>query len=357
MAVGGGGGSGGVGVKVKGEMRAAMIAIEKKFVNWKAIGEQYTDPLPANEALPPAEIAVCRNKGIEFVKELGSGGYGKVWQVRCSQLLSAQPHRNYVNEDMACKIMSILRFKRHKTPAKATSEMLTEYSLHKRLQHPYLVRSEDAFHIVDAMTGFPYVRHLHFMELCAGNLRDLLKSMGKMGESEAKSWFRMMCDALRYLHRQNISHLDIKLDNILYLFDPQTSAAEFKLSDLGLARSCKFISGRIGTEIYMAPEQPTRAKILADPLLSRAIYATQPCDIYSLALAVCETLGGVKTHIQTKQLVIGIKNEQILRRVHILGTDINTLEFCQLLQGMLATDPKTRFNIEQVAQHPWYLQP
>ncbi|XP_054155379.1 uncharacterized protein LOC128953874 isoform X3 [Oppia nitens] len=327
------------------------------YYDWNKIGEQYKDPIPSTEALTPAEIALCNNHGIEFLERLGSGGFGTVWKVRCSQLVSTQSQRDYTQEELACKIMSIAQFSNRFSPHEAVTEMLHEYRIHKSLDHQYLVRSEDAFHIVDAMTGFPHVRHLHFMELCSGSLADFLRLRGRMSEIDAKSWLRMMSRALRYLHKQDIAHLDIKIENILYKYDQTTKSSIFKLSDLGLARIATKICGRVGTEIYRAPEQPTRAKALHNPYINSMPYETKPCDIYSLALAVCETLGGHRTHQQIMGFICGIKDQQEFKRIQSGGLQINTMEFVHLLQGMLEINPKRRFTIRDVMSHPWYKAP
>ncbi|XP_054155378.1 hormonally up-regulated neu tumor-associated kinase homolog A-like isoform X2 [Oppia nitens] len=316
-----------------------MMAVNQKYFDWNKVGEQYTDPIPATDPLTPPEIALCENHGIKFLEKLGSGGYGAVWKVRCSQLLSPQSQRDYTQEDLACKIISISKFKRNLSPPEATAEMLYEYSLHKTLRHPYLIQSEDAFHIVDAMTGFPYVRHLHFMELCNGSVKQLLQQQpqqpGRLGEAEAKVWFRMICLAVQYLHRKNICHMDIKIDNILYQYNAQTSQATFKLSDVGMARSGTIVSGRLGTEAYCAPEQPKRLQAQANPQVLRIQYAPKPCDIWQLGMAVCETLGGLRMHRQTHSAILSIQHPSLVYHLQMPGIRVDTYEFCQLLQDYI----------------------
>jgi serine/threonine protein kinase len=54
----------------------------------------------------------------------------------------------------------------------------------------------------------------------------------RMTEPEAKRYIRQICDALQHMHENNIVHLDIKPENIL--FESKTSP-NVKLVDFGLA--------------------------------------------------------------------------------------------------------------------------
>lgn len=54
----------------------------------------------------------------------------------------------------------------------------------------------------------------------------------KMTEPEAKRYIRQICEGLQYMHENNIVHLDLKPENIMF---ETKSSLKVKLVDFGLA--------------------------------------------------------------------------------------------------------------------------
>lgn len=88
-----------------------------------------------------------------------------------------------------------------------------------------------------------------------GDLQGYLNQNGPMSESKVRIIGQQILSALAYLHRAQITHRDIKPDNILIgEVDPLT----VKLSDFGLSKVVKhdetFLKTFCGTLLYCAPE-------------------------------------------------------------------------------------------------------
>lgn len=108
-----------------------------------------------------------------------------------------------------------------------------------------------------------YLSNTKFLIFCLSQSKSLKNSlMGKIWKRiylipiHLDSGCRQVCDAVEYLHRNNISHRDIKCENILL-----ESMRHVKLADFGFARLCTDDRGRrlmsqtyCGSSSYAAPE-------------------------------------------------------------------------------------------------------
>jgi serine/threonine protein kinase len=112
------------------------------------------------------------------------------------------------------------------------------------LKHPVVVRGFDA--VLDG--GRP---HLVMEHLEGPNLASLLRKYGSLPLEQLLPLALQICSAIHYLGTEEIVHLDVKPRNIIMGAPP-------RLIDLSIARSFKSaskISGHVGTDAYMAPEQ------------------------------------------------------------------------------------------------------
>ena len=88
-----------------------------------------------------------------------------------------------------------------------------------------------------------------------GDLQSVLQASHVLTEYHCQAIASQMCGALKYLHDQDITHRDIKPDNILI---QSNMPFVFKLSDFGLSKVVKnnetFLTSFCGTYLYCAPE-------------------------------------------------------------------------------------------------------
>lgn len=73
----------------------------------------------------------------------------------------------------------------------------------------------------------------------------------RVEECEAAAILRQICEALKYLHNQGISHRDIKLGNVLISDTGRVALIDFGFATLS---GSKKLSSFCGTPCYMCPE-------------------------------------------------------------------------------------------------------
>ena len=120
------------------------------------------------------------------------------------------------------------------------------------------------------------------MELCDETLLDLLcdKENGFNNE-EIKDILSQLNNVFRKMNNHNISHRDIKLNNILIkYFNEEKTKYKILLSDYGISNQLytmtqKF-STHAGTQLIMAPE-----------ILNDEEYNSK-CDLWSLGVIICQ---------------------------------------------------------------------
>jgi serine/threonine protein kinase len=127
---------------------------------------------------------------------------------------------------------------------RALRDLRKEAEALARLQHPVLIRGFGA-----VLEGpYPHVVVEHFD---GDTLRKLIKRGGAVPLPQLLPLALNVAAALHYLACEEVVHLDVKPDNIVMGIPP-------RLIDLSVARSferARRISGTVGTDAYMAPEQ------------------------------------------------------------------------------------------------------
>lgn len=180
-----------------------------------------------------------------FIKDLGNGGYGKVFLakekvsnrfVAIKQLLT---ENKFLQENIIHEIETVAKFE--------NPNIVTFY-------HHF--REEGIFYLV--------------MEYCSGgSLRDKINS-NSYTNTEAIDWMITLAKSLRIIHKKGIIHHDIKPDNILF-----TQNGNIKIADFGVANK------NMGTRSYMCPESFSwDFKSTNDPRI----------DIYALGVTLMELL-------------------------------------------------------------------
>lgn len=193
-------------------------------------------------------------------EKLGEGSYGTVWKAVDRQ--TGQP--------VAVKQLNKAKLNSGTSKVKPYLTAGREVALMGACQHE---------NIACMFGGFEDTSHLYIaMELChGGDLQSKIQKSGSsISEEQMAEWSRQMCSAVAALHDKRICHRDLKPHNFML-----TGNLLLKLSDFGISvflPKGKFLSERVGTPAYMAPE------IHLLPRKSRGY--SFPADVWALGLCI-----------------------------------------------------------------------
>ena len=120
-----------------------------------------------------------------------------------------------------------------------------------KLKHPHIIKVVDVFEEND--TAY-YVMEYH------GNasLNSCIKQNGAFSEEEATKYILQIADALDYIHKQQMNHLDIKPDNVLLNNKGEAVLIDFGLSKCYDADGEQTSSTPIGVSVGYAPLEQSR---------------------------------------------------------------------------------------------------
>ena len=154
------------------------------------------------------------------------------------------------------------------------SRFQREEEIGKKLDHPCIL------HIVPvADKSRPYI----VMEYLEGQtLRQAMRALGRMPMEHALSIASRICEALEYMHGNNVIHRDLKPENVMLCNDGSLRIMDFGIAKAAGMRRLTFtgFTAAMGTPDYMAPEQVKGKR------------GDERTDLYSLGAMLYEMLTG-----------------------------------------------------------------
>jgi len=268
-----------------------------------------------------------------IVEKIGSGGQANVFHVV----------KIGTNEEYAAKV-----FKFDTDSITNEINMLQEV---KQYQCPYIINMiASGEGIIVRKNRKTKIRKYFVLEKEPyGSIIDYIyyKKQG-VGELSSKIIFQKILIGFQCLHKHNICHRDIKLDNIL--FDEECSP---KICDFGHAcfNSNNLIFNR-GTNIYKPPEVNGIAQ-----------YDGIKGDIFYLASALMILTTGIRAFVKPDKndhlfkLIIFNKDELYWKKMKGLVATrgiVLSNEFKDLFWKMISYEPKNRPTIDEILGHPWF---
>jgi len=167
-------------------------------------------------------------------------------------------------------------------------------------------------------------------------LLDYIVSHGRLGERQARAFFRQAVRAVDYCHAHGVVHRDLKIENILV-----DAAGRIKLLDFGLSNFWApdgLLTTYCGSLYFAAPE-----------LLHGRPYVGPEVDVWSLGVILYVLVVG---RVPFDDRSIPVLHEKI-KRARVAIPDTVSAPCRDLILRMLCREPEKRASLADVACHAW----
>ena len=256
--------------------------------------------------------ALLQGGRYRIVETLGQGGFGITYLAIQSGLerkvaIKEFFMKEFCERDEATSYVTLGTESSRETVNRFREKFLKEARNIARLNHPNIIRIFDVFE----ENGTAY----YVMEYCEnGSLADKVKQQGCLTESEAIRYIHQVAEALDYIHRKKMNHLDVKPANILLNENDETVLIDFGLSkQYDASTGSQTSTTPIGISNGFAPIEQYRPGGVSE-------FSPQT-DIYSLGATFYMLLTGVVPPSSTEVYEDGIPVEVLSSK----GTSKNTI--------------------------------
>ena len=276
---------------------------------------------------------------LTFVKDLGLGSFGNVFLYK----------RINTNELFAVKIIDKMRVK----GTKYFKYLDSEVKALSKFDDPHIIKFKKIKYPDSEYSNYILI----IMEYCNGYslskcLRDYKERYGKPFSEEIVQYLsRQIVQGLIRIHKENIIHRDLKLDNIMVHFDNEIDKINLnmmkgtiKIIDFGISKilssSDGYATSLVGTPYYTEPEILENMK---KENKDKNFHYSKEADIWSLGCICYEMIDGKKVFTENKnELYDKIKDGKYKIRKTV------SKEFISFLCSMLKYDGKQRITAEQL---------
>lgn len=245
------------------------------------------------------------------------------------------------------KLFAIKIISKAKLIGGALEGVESEMEVLRSINHERVVKLHDFY---EDHESFYFVMDL----VEGGDLMDFVAANGAVDENACCEIAFQILEAVNYMHDMNITHRDLKPDNILI---EQDSPVLIKVTDFGLAKKGSALKTFCGTLAYIPPEliQDTVNSHQLKPRYLRPEYTTQ-VDMWSLGCLVYVIMTGHLPFSASSEedLFIQIKSGEFhqgplsMNKISAKGKDF--------LKALICTDPHERLTASQALKHSWFLE-
>ena len=171
-----------------------------------------------------------------------------------------------------------------------------------------------------------------------GDLRKYINRNGALAEKQTRRFFLDIVNGVSYLHRRNIVHLDLKLENLLL-----NQAMTVKITDFGCARlqmGQKRFSIPCGSYAYGAPE-----------VISGQMYDGKKADVWSVGVVLYCMAVARLPYSDDGQLA----DLMWERRKPPLKSELMSPMLMELIEQMLMYRSEQRISLSHITTHQWLM--
>ncbi|KAI8093325.1 kinase-like domain-containing protein [Halteromyces radiatus] len=333
--------------------RITSLNIQKSTFDKRKIGGMVRETTQASTTLnnDEDEDLIDKQLGDFYIRRLlGMGAFSKVYL--------GERHNHQKNKGPEFfAIKTINKLGMMKNP-RVRSSIEREVGVLKFIDHPHIVRIEATMEtehslciILEYAKGvelFDFVQQLH----------QRLHAMDeKVDENLVKQIFLQLVHVVKWMHKHNIVHRDLKLENILIHMNERHEPS-LKVTDFGLARvidpDSPILTTRCGSEDYAAPE-----------IVQSKGYDGRQTDTWALGIILYSLLVGylpfrydVSKGERVTQMFYRIVRAQIKwpktwdLHCHLAISS----QAKDVVERILVRQPELRISLDDIERLPWFQQ-